>query len=616
MAEILKLDFNQLPRATRERLVAITQRKAGPAPIFERRNTATAGIVGWSFLLLIFGLGSFGLFVGNFGSAYNATQPGVAAAAYALCLFFCVLSVLGMIRGSKRKKAHPYVPGAYVFAADTVVLDESSVKLLSGREISKLEPVHHYRNGSYTHTQVTLVYSDGSRQPFSFFGKPKAEAALDRLRSEGMQAADAMARRDANLLYPIDPMFEARMLNFQASADPSGPVTTPLPGWTRKIALISLGVACVLGPIGYGLRNLASDEIAFNEAETSYAYRAYLDSGWRHLNETKTDYLPRAQLKEAAEKTDPDERLKAIEEVAKGDLIPTVRAKANDAAKAALHAVFEKASAQNTVAALRDFEQQHPQAEDVPAAKVRIHELFAKTLADFKPRASKPTSIPFVEALLAYMEKNDSPPVEVRFRRHNAPTLLAADKILSKADPSDKPGSELASASSHFDAEHAASREGALISAMQKGFSSVFPADVLPLIKGADLDPNDLSTPGTNKPSIFVDYTAGWSGSTYSDPTNGRRFVGIVFAFDVLMTIPDNGKLLNLKFKVQPPDTFSVSYESFANPDIGAALKTSGDGPSDSQVYEVMALRAFDQLSTKIQEELFRPEAAQATAAK
>jgi hypothetical protein len=30
-------------------------------------------------------------------------------------------------------------------------------------------------------------------------------------------------------------------------------------------------------------------------------------------------------------------------------------------------------------------------------------------------------------------------------------------------------------------------------------------------------------------------------------------------------------------------------------------------GPSDSQVYDVMALRAFDELSTKLQDHFFQP---------
>jgi hypothetical protein len=46
-----------------------------------------------------------------------------------------------------------------------------------------------------------------------------------------------------------------------------------------------------------------------------------------------------------------------------------------------------------------------------------------------------------------------------------------------------------------------------------------------------------------------------------------------VFEFDVLMTIPNNGKLLKLKLKVLPPEEFTVSYDTFVNPSFGAAAR-------------------------------------------
>jgi hypothetical protein len=598
MAEILNIDFNQLPRPTRERFIAITQGKAGPTPIFQQRAGGGAGC-GWTLLLGLFGLSSIGLVAANFGKPYDATQPVGSVVAYVLLFFLTFLGILGLVRHSITKKAIPFARGAYVFATDTIIARDRSFKILSAREIRNIEPVHHHRNGVYTHTLFTLTYSDNTRESFWVYGKPQAEQAMQRLRAEGAQAGEAMSRRDANQLYPLDPLFEARMAGFQPVNDEGGPVAKTVPPWTNKVALIALGAAVVLGPVTYGLRNLASDELAFNNAESSYEYQGYLYRGWRHTEEVTVEFLPRAQLKEAAQKTDVTERIKAIREVAAGKLIPSVRAEADKALKAALHAAFEKASEAGTVSALRDFQKTYPEAEDVPAAKARIHELFEKTLADFKPRASKPGSVPFVASLLAYMEKNESPPMEVRFRRHNGKTLDLADKVLARD------GGSFASASSHFEPKDAATREDAVIAAMQKGFGAVFPTDVLALTKGEELDPTDTTIPGTSKPSVFVDYTVGWSGSTYSDPKEGRHFVGIVFDFDVLMTIPNDGKLLKLKFKVLPPQTFTVSYDTFTNPAFGAAINAASQGPSDSLVYEVMALRAFDELSSRIQDEFF-----------
>jgi hypothetical protein len=554
-------------------------------------------------LMGLFGLGSIGLLMANFGRPYEATQPVGSVIAYVIVFFLFFLGLVGLIKGSAVKKSLPYAPGVYVFPLDTVVARDRNIKLLSAREITNLEPVHHHRNGVYTQTLFTLAYSDGTRQSFAVHGKQQAEAAMGRLRSEGAQGAEAMSRRDAHLLYPVDPLFEARMAGFQLTNDSTGPLAKSPPAWTKKAPLFAFAAAALLGPISYGLRNLASDEVAFNEAESSYEYAGYLRHGWRHIDEVRNEYLPRAKLKEAAAKSDVAERIKALKAVMAEKLIPAVQAEGTALLKAALHAAFEQASAAGTVSALREFQKSYPEAEDVPTAKARIHELFSKTLADFKPRASKPDSLPFVEALLSYMEKNDSPPLEVRFRRHNARTLDLADKVLARGA-----GGEAALASSHFEPSDAAKREGAVIDAMQKGFGGVFPTDVLPLTKGEDLVANDKSIPGTSKASVFVDYTVGWSGATYTNSRENRQFVGIVFEFDVLMTIPNNGKLLKLKFKVMPPNEFTVSYDTFTNPAFGAAIKDATQGPSDSLVYEVMALRAFDELSTKIQDEFFVAE--------
>ncbi len=43
----------------------------------------------------------------------------------------------------------------------------------------------------------------------------------------------------------------------------------------------------------YGIRNLVSDEVAFQVAESVYEYQAYLHGGWRHLDEViGEEFLP------------------------------------------------------------------------------------------------------------------------------------------------------------------------------------------------------------------------------------------------------------------------------------------------------------------------------------
>src|SRR5262245_50955100 len=139
MAEILNVDFNQLPRAVRERFVAITQNKAGPQPILQQRVSG-AGAVGWVLLLLLVGVFFLAVLFAELGEPYAATQPGGVVLVYVLFGFLSLLSILGLIRRSIRRKALPFAAGAYVFPLDVVLARDRSIKLLSAREVRGVEP--------------------------------------------------------------------------------------------------------------------------------------------------------------------------------------------------------------------------------------------------------------------------------------------------------------------------------------------------------------------------------------------------------------------------------------------------------------------------------------------
>ena len=612
MSEIRTLAFNELPRPTRERFVAITRNQAGPAPIFANRQGGGA-IAGWIVLIVVAIVLELGVTFAEFGSLWHPTQSAGAILLHAAAIFLIVLSIGGIIKRARMMKALPFVPGAYVFPMDTVIARDGVLKIFSAGSLASLQPVHHYRNGIYTQTTFTFSFTDGTREVFSCYGQPLAQQMLDRLRGASGQLADAVARQDVAAIQALDPFFDARMSDWRPAPYDGGPSAGTIPGWMKLGWAFGLAAGFLIGPALWAVRNLASDASAFSKAkqwDSVYGYEDYLRGGWLHKDEVKTDLLPRARLKEVNAKTTVSERIEAIQKVIDDYPGSKVQPDAQKALDDAIHDAYLEAKGKNTVAALRDFQKKYPKAADVPTAKKRIHELFTKTLTDFKPRASKtdPILVPFVESLLSYMEANDSPAMEVRFRRHNSPSLSAADKILAIPDPEfDTPGSALAGASSHFEPEDAAPRETAVVDAMKKGFATVFPADVLPLAKGTDLNPLDKAVPLVTRPSILVDYTVAWSGSTYVDKTEGRRFVGVIFDFDVVMTIPGDAKLLKLKFSVRPPERFSVSYSSFSDPTFGSLYTKGLGGPSDSQVYEVMALRAFDQLSSKIQDDFFQP---------
>src|SRR5215510_9309424 len=120
MADIRHLDFNQLPRATRERFIAITKNLAGPPPIFQNR-TGAGGMAGWIILMIFAGMACLGILMVEFGRPYTATQPAGFVIGYIILGFLLFLGFFGMLKSLRAGKVVPFAPGVYVFPMDTIV---------------------------------------------------------------------------------------------------------------------------------------------------------------------------------------------------------------------------------------------------------------------------------------------------------------------------------------------------------------------------------------------------------------------------------------------------------------------------------------------------------------
>ena len=94
--------------------------------------------------------------------------------------------------------------------------------------------------------------------------------------------------------------------------------------------------------------------------------------------------------------------------------------------KAALAEAVRKGS----VTDLREVAKKYPGVAD--DARLWSHALFDKTLCAFEQQAaSDPRLVPFMEKLLAYLEKSESSKVAVRFYAPSAASLEVAEKLLS-----------------------------------------------------------------------------------------------------------------------------------------------------------------------------------------
>lgn len=609
------VDFNKLPKAVRERLIGCITGNYSPRPIHSERFSQ-AGTVGWIFLLILCGGLMLWLITAGFASAYNSfsVQHPAFLILYVGAVFLSVYSVLAILRRAKLKALLPFTPGRYLFPMDFIDARQRMLRIIPLASLVDLQAVHHHTNGVYSYTQFSLTFEGGVVETFSLSNKSMAEAALQNLRAQRAAIGEAVQNRQIEVIQALDPFFEVRIHDAWDNPLPQpgfdvGPTAGELPAWLQKAALVSLAPALVLAPLVWFLRNRLSDDAMFENAKaqnTERAFESYLYHGQRHAEDVRENYIWKAALADANK----DGTSAALREFVKK--YPASPA-SNDVRTDKLpRLAFKEAQEKGTVSALREVQKEFPGSVVDADVKKEIHALFASTLTAFKGQASTadPKMLPFVERLLVYLETKESPDVKVSFRIIKSPSLAAADKILASSAPAVPalPGlsgaGTVAAASSHFSEERSQKREAAIVTVLQQAFGTIFPSDVLNLEQGERRTEATPKGAMVSEPTIDIDYEVGWSGSTYSSEKSGREFVGIKMDFQAAMRLPGEPEKEALKFKlaVEPPEHFTVNYSS---PFIDRTLLESA-GPSDTTVYEVMASRAFEQLSAKLRGVFFK----------
>jgi hypothetical protein len=623
------VDFNRLPIKTRTRLIGTIQGATSPAPILASRTALGWSLVGWSILALLGFQGLYFLLHASYGEV-RGYQPAQAIVGYTLSLFFLLLGVLHGIRRVMLARALPFAPGIYVFPLDCIEAKSKDVKITPMNSLVSLQPTHHYRNGIYVNTSFHLRFEDRSAVTFSIAGRARAEAALGELRASQERIRDAANRGEFDTIGALDPLIDARLADAWQSASPSegGPTASPMPGWTRLATWLALAVGFAVAVPSWLVRNRLSDDAAFaavKRSDVTEELRSYVEAGGRHEDEVLKDLLPRSALRDAQKL----HTVAAVQAFLKEFPSSVVEADAQTALHDAYVSELEVAKNKGTVTALRDYIKAYPGNFLEKDAREAIHALFTKTLADFKRHAATddPTMLPLIEHLMAYLEQHGSPSLAVIFHRKNAASLAVADKLLVKEN--DEPG-RVATASQFFDDDHAAPRETAMVKALNQAFDDIFPADVLHMELA-----KDTADAAASSPQVDIDYAVGWSGDVYKGERSGTQFVGIKISFKVTMTVPDghmmpepsghagnapvatkcppkknapqdpSGAICPLTFalEVLPPDKFSVSSDLANSAFAGIA---GLDEPSDGKVYDVMAVRAFDQVATKLEAVFFR----------
>lgn len=616
-----QIDFNDLPRATRERFVrSLVSSSPAARPICKRTSKPRSRAL-W-VLLVVLGLGTLGAVTTvHFGAVHAPVQDRRFLGTYVAVWAVVGLALSMLARRRALAGSLPFAPGVYVFPLDLVDARTREITLHPLTELQSFDPVHHTKGGKYTHSTLWFIFQAESFA-FEVRGQAAATAQVAAVQAARENLAAALQRGGLDELSPFDPFADARARNWEPAHD-HGLLARGRPVWTRFIWAITIIVGLTGGVGWWRLRNWQSDEWAFSRITAKpdvMLAEAYVQGGGLRSAEVKRSVLPRARLEEARSEPDGAKRAEAIERFLLTYPKTSVEADARTALVDALHTEFLSLT---TVSGLRAFVARWPDARDVPAAKVKIHELYEQTLADFQKHAnvSDKNVVPIVSAMLAYSEEK-ARPIEVRFRRRGAASLAAADQLLEKGllDDDGPAAGGNAPVSPHLGGEDASRRERALVIGLERSFRTLFPAGVFSFALCAPVDepapaPGSRPLAEVSAPTFVIDYDVGWAGTTYVGRDSRRRYLGVFVRFELAVQVPADARVLSLSAKVEAPESFPLEHIP-EDPIFLALVPAAGATPAgdDARVYGVMLLRAFDQMAARMMITFFEPRTASARA--
>lgn len=604
-----QVDFNDLPRTTRERFVrSLVSSSPSAAPIC-RREAKPRSPVAWYLLFIVTSCAMVVGIMHQFAATAAPVQDRRWLAFYvaACALIGLALAMLG--RRSALRGSLPFQPGTYVFPLDLVDARTRELELYPLSELQSIDPVHHTKGGRYTHSTLWFVFPDKSFV-FEIRGQEKAESQLAAVQSARQILLAALQRGDLSELLAFDPFADARARNFLPTAD-FGLLAKGRPVWTRFIWAITLISGLVFGVATWRLRNWRSDERVFArlEARPDIALaEAYVRGGGLRSSEVASSIIPRAKLAEAKKATGPA-LTEALAGFVKAYPKSAVTAEAKALLRDALHAEF---TSQTTVSGVRAFVAKWPDAPDAFQGQAKIHELYNETRATFKQRMSTAdTRIgPIVDALFTWAEEGGGKAFDVRFRRRNVASLAQADNLLAKGlledDGTPAPGGD-APVSALFAGEDGKQRDAAIVKGLGRAFKGVFPADVFPLRVAEPVDDAAAAEmPPLPKPpfadvvapTFLVDVDVSWSGATLLARDLKRRYLGLQVKIDVVVQIPHDPRLLAFSLKAVPPDAMPVDWTT--------EPKAAKD---DAFIYDALIVSAFEEQGPKLASILLAPAA-------
>lgn len=559
MQQVRTIPFNSLSADARKRFVDAVQHGQGAIVLTKATVSLGWAMVGWAFLAAT---GFFTIVIAwgeRFGSTYRPVQGFAGLAVYAFALWFLLWGVLGIVRGLVKKGAYPYKPGRYLFPGALVDARTDLVTIYPIEHLVSLRGVHHHTNGVYSGTNIHFTFAGQKAQLLNVRGKARAEELMAQIEHYRRVSLDPITASDPAVRASMDPLYGeqgpdpalAGLLNQPSAMPTQGLQAKKVPAVIARAGLVSLVLGAALSFPLWQARNKASDAEAYDhlmEFGQTYDYEGYIYGGGLRADEVREQHMPRAVLNEAG----------------------------------------------NSVSALRAFIMDYPEHESADEARDRIRVAYAGALEQFRlTSTAPPETLAFVEAMIQWLQDTENATVAVNFEPPSTELLDVVDEILRSEE------TNVAAVAPHFNAAANDLRQTTIVSNLQSGFEQVFPNEMVVLSTTAAAE---------NVPSIDVAYTVGPSAMVYELDNSSRVYSGIMVTFDVSMSVPEFSETLAFTLEVEPPQTFQVQdygygygggYDPYATDPYG------GGSISDTTVYNTMASRAFDQLSTRINQSFF-----------
>jgi hypothetical protein len=558
-----KIHFNALPESVRRRWVELTAGWEQPGPLlvqpvfFPVQDFVVRALMGL-LMFAVYWQADFG----RLGEPLAVLPPPLGIAIYATPWFLFTHGVLGTLRALALRKGLPFAPGRYLFALHLV---EAYGEVLKLWPLARCRATDHYR-----HTLLVLRCEGARPKTFTIDCRDTA-CVLQQLDASQRAVSDAARRIERGLgraedratMFANDPFFEVRVSDGWAALARKPPpgargdaMARPLPCYLAYPMAFALLASLVLGPPTWYVRNLLSEQAIWNEvlsATGSEPVQQYLDLGGRRVAEA------RALLEERE-----------------------------------LH------EARGSVMALHEFVAKYPDNEH---ARQAAHALYAQAMAAFIGQANTadPRLVPFMDALLDHLEKTERAGVAVTFSRPDVALLKALDERLARKV---RRKFRMEPVAPDFVGSAVERRERALVERLQQVLATVFPPDMLSLVR---VEPLTEAAWEGSPPSIHVAYAIAPSGSLYRDASGTLAFAGIQVEFAVEMRVPGHPDVLSFELAVQPSSELVVEpwYLAFAELPPSPPWPPASPQPSDL-VYQLMAARAFDHLSRHFGNVLFR----------